>query len=280
VSRARLFLTALLLSGCAAQSIFYFPNKFLYVDPRLVGVEVEPVTYPSRNGKKLTGFLFRTPGEPLGTVVHFHGNGNNATDHFPLVLFLAKRGFDLLVFDYQGYGLSEGKPTPAGTVEDGLASVQYALDRSRPSSRGVVLLGQSLGAAVAAVVAAEDPRVKGVVLEAGFSTYRSITGRVMRKSVVLWPLSFVFPPLFVRDGYAPVRHVGRIAPRPVLIIHGDGDKVVPVKMAGKLFEAAGEPKSLWIVKGAGHLLCRSVGGKAYEDRVAGFFDEALKRQPT
>lgn len=274
MSRIRLLFLSLLLSGCAAKSIFYYPDNYLYADPRMAGVEAEQVSFPSRNGRKLTGFYFKCAGKPLGTIVHFHGNATNVTDHFRLSLFLTKRDFDLLVFDYQGYGLSEGAPSPDLTVEDGLASVQYALDRMR--GNGVALMGQSLGAAVASVVAARDPRVKGVVLEAGFSTYRSITARIMRRSVVLWPLSFVFPPLFVRDRNAPLRHIDRISPRPLLIIHGDMDAVVPVDMSRKLFDRAKEPKELWIVKGAGHLACRRVGGEEYEDRVAGFFAAALK----
>jgi fermentation-respiration switch protein FrsA (DUF1100 family) len=128
-----------------------------------------------------------------------------------------------------------------------------------------------LGAAVAAVVAARDERVRGVVLEAGFTAYRRITGIMMRRSIVLWPFSFLFPPLFVRDGNAPIRHVAEISPRPLFLIHGDADKVIPSWMSEKMFERAGEPKSLWIVPGAGHLGCRASAGKEYEDRVSDFF---------
>ncbi|MBI4397129.1 MAG: alpha/beta hydrolase [Elusimicrobia bacterium] len=264
------------LSCCSAERIFYFPNKQLYADPARLELAHEVVYYPSLNGKTLCGVFFTAADEPAGTVVHFHGNGANLSNHFPLAYFLVPRGFDLLCFDYQGYGASAGRPSPRNTVEDGLASVRWAQAHQRPGSRGVVVFGQSLGAAVACVVAAREPAVKAAVLEAGFTSYRAITGTVMGRSILLWPLRPFFPLLFVRHAWDPQDYIALISPRPVFIIHGTADRIIPVKMAHRLFARAKDPRKLRLIEGGDHLQYRRAAGGTYEDEIEAFFREALK----
>lgn len=278
-SAARFFLFSLalvfLLPACAARSVFYLPNNALFLDPHQVGLEYELVSYLSLNGKKLYSILFRTEEKPKGIVVHLHGNYGNVSHHFAQSVFLLKQGYDVLVVDYQGFGGSEGKPTPQNTVEDGRASVRYALSVCRSTPAAVGLFGQSIGAAVSAVVAAEEPEVKGVVLEAGFSRYREISKDVLKRSKITWVFAYLLPPLIVRRECDPMDYVGRISPRPVLFVHGTGDKTVPDWMSRKLFDRAGEPKRLWLIPGAGHLECRRYS-RDYEKEIGAFFDAALK----
>src|SRR5580704_2585746 len=134
----------LVLSACVPQRFFYYPNRVLYVDPDRIGLHPELVRYPSLNGKELTALYFKTDQKPKGTIVHFHGNFGNVSNHFPLALFLLKNGFDVLAFDYEGYGASAGKPTPKNLVDDGIASVRYAQAHLRDPATGVAVFGQSL----------------------------------------------------------------------------------------------------------------------------------------
>ncbi len=262
------------LAGCSIHGFYYYPNRKLYTDPANLGMPYEMVTYPSRNGKKLYAILFEAKEKPAGIVVHFHGNFGNVSNHFLESQFLTRYGFDVLVFDYQGYGASEGRPTPKRTVEDGIATVRLAQSRNRNPAGGVVLFGQSLGGAVAAVVAAKEPSVKGAVIESAFNSYRAIARDVIKRSVFTWPLYPIYP-LLVSRAYDPEDYVGKISPRPILFIHGDQDTIVPVWTSRKLFEKASEPKRLWIIEGANHLGCRRAGGKKYETTLAAFFKEAL-----
>src|SRR4051812_16593697 len=140
---------ACLFGGCSPQSLFYYPNNKLYLEPAALKIDYQQVQYPSLNGKHIWAILMKTPQSPRGTVVHLHGNFGNLSNHFPLSAFLLQYGFDVLVVDYQGYGASEGKPSPRTTVEDGIASVRYAQEHLRTPGTGVVLFGQSLGGAVA-----------------------------------------------------------------------------------------------------------------------------------
>jgi fermentation-respiration switch protein FrsA (DUF1100 family) len=189
--------------------------------------------------------------------------------------FLTQYGFDVLDFDYQGYGGSEGKPNPRRTVEDGLTTVQLAAKRNRNGDGGVVVFGQSLGAAVATVVTAQEPLVKAVVLEAGFTSYRAIARDVMKRSFLLWPLLPIYP-LVLSGAYDPIDYVAKISPRPILFVHGTQDRVIPISMTEELFKKAKEPKIMWRIEGAGHLECRRMEGPAYEKTLADFFTNALE----
>lgn len=269
-----LVLSLLLLQGCTPQSLFYYPNRKLYLDPTALGLKYEMREYPSLNGKRLWAIFMPTDQRPKGTVVHFHGNFGNLSNHFPLSIFLVKNGFDVLIFDYQGYGASEGRPSPKRTVEDGIATVRYAQAHLRNTKTGVVVFGQSLGGAVGLVVTAKESLVKAAVIEAAFSSYSRMAKDVLQRSAWTWLFSFTTPVFFGRT-YDPIRYVDTISPRPVLFIHGDKDEIVPVHMSPDLYEKTREPKKLWIVEGAGHLECRRAAGRTYDEEIARFFTEAL-----
>src|SRR5882672_3106844 len=137
--RLPLIFTILFLSGCSPQSLFYYPNRKLYGDPAAMGLKYETLQYPSLNGKILCAIFIPTDQPPKGTVVHFHGNYGNLSNHFPLSVFLVKKGFDVLIFDYEGYGASEGHPSPRRTLDDGIATVRYAQAHLRDARTGVVV---------------------------------------------------------------------------------------------------------------------------------------------
>jgi len=263
------------LAGCNPQRFFYYPNQTLYHDPDKLGIPAELVSYPSLNGNNLIALYFKTDQTPRGTIVHFHGNFGNVSNHFPLSLFLVKNGFDVLVFDYQGYGASQGKPSPRNLVEDGVASVRWAQAHLRSSATAVGVFGQSLGAATGLVVAASEPLVKAVVAESAFTGHAPMARDVLKRSVFVWPL-YPIAPLFVNRSMDPLNHVAKIAPRPIFLIHGDQDKTIPSWMSQKLFKAASEPKKLWIVEGGDHLKLRAKAGERYEQEIVDFFKTALK----
>lgn len=265
----------LFMAGCSPQRFFYYPNRNLYHDPDKLGVPAQLVHYPSLNGKKLYALYFKTEKEPQGTIVHFHGNFGNVSNHFPLALFLLKDGFDVLSFDYQGYGASEGNPSPKNLVDDGIASVRWAQAHLRSSGTAVGVFGQSLGASTAIVVTAKEPLVKALVAESPFLGHAPMARDVLKRHILLWP-AYPIAPLFVNRSLDAIRWVDKISPRPLLLVHGDRDRTVPVWMSKDLHKKAKEPKRLWIVEGADHLQPRAKAGTRYDKEVTDFFQEAFK----
>lgn len=229
----------------------------------------EEVWFRTSDNVRLYGWLFHSTTRPAAaTVVYAHGNGGNVSYCDWVGAQLAARGFDVLLFDYRGYGRSEGDPEgERGLYADADAAYDFLTrERGVPSGR-VVLYGQSLGTAAVADVASRR-ECGGLVLESGLSSAGDMAGAIMP-----------WLPRFVRgltknklDTVSKLPRVGC----PVLVVHGDRDQLIPVEQGRKLFDAAPEPKRLKIIKGAGHNDLSIVGGDKYIDALAEFIRGSLR----
>lgn len=264
------------LAGC--DGLFYHPSRNNFFGPASIGFPYRAVDFSSLDGTRLHGW-FLTPngsGPAKATVIHFHGNAENISTHFQAVAWLAREGFNIFVFDYRGYGQSDGKPSRQGVQEDAVAAVRWVRGRPDVDPDRLILFGQSLGAAIAVHVAAETDRrgLRAVVLDSGFSSYRAIARDKLASSVFTWvfqwPLSFL-----VSEPDAPRDDIVKIAPVPVLIIHGTADPVVPYYHAETLYAAARNPKTLWTIPNAGHTSAFGHYGKTYRPRLVAYLDQNL-----
>lgn len=268
--RLILLLTLLGLGGCSG--LFFHPMSDWVQNPARQGLDYEDIVLIHPDGQRIHGWwLPSATDEVRGTVYHLHGNAQNISTHLMNVAWLPKKGYQVLLIDYRGYGLSEGEPDLAGARKDIQLGLDwlYAADRVEPP---LVVFGQSLGASLATgVMGREDNAGKGdcVILEAPFTSYQSITRDVMRKSWVLWPFSFVVAPL-MPDEADPVDRVGGIAPRPLLVMHSVEDGIIPFEHGRALYEAAGEPKTFQRLKG-GHI--QSTRAKDVRQRLLDFMQK-------
>jgi uncharacterized protein len=227
--------------------LFYFPDNREYTTPAADGYSYEEVQFQSKDGTKLSGWFIPARGQALGTVVHFHGNAQNMSAHYSFVSWLPASGFNLFVFDYRGYGKSDGKVSRQGVYEDSVAAVKYIKSRADIDQRKIILFGQSIGGANLLAVAGKN-RFEGVVGVATDSAFSSYKGIALDHTFLLKPLAA----LLIGNKLSPKDTVQNIAPVPLLIIHGTDDPVVPYRHAPLLFGKAGEPKELWTVQGGQH----------------------------
>lgn len=255
-------------------SCFYYPNDKVYYRPETFGLDHEDVRFPTRDGLTLAGWFMPAEGEPRGTVVHFHGNAGNITGHLPLIWWLPGQGYNLLMFDYRGYGESEGRVTRAGTITDGHAAVDYALARPEARGRPLFVYGQSLGGAVGIVVAAERQEVAAIVAESTFSSYRRIGAAYARRLLYFEWLGKALAAVTLSAGHDPIDFVGRIGPRPLLVIVAGSDQTCFPELGRELFEAAGQPKEFWLVPGAEHLGIDENHSRELIERITDFFERA------
>lgn len=274
VRGAALLFVATYLGRIGLDGFFYYPNCTTYERPEAYGLVYEDVRFKTRDGLTLAGwFLPAANGRPArGTVVHFHGNAANISGHLLLVSWLPTQGYNVLMFDYRGYGESEGKPTRAGTIADGNAAIDYALSRPEVRAGPLFAYGQSLGAAVAVVVSAQRPEIAGVIAESPFSGYRRIAARHLQKRIFISPLARGLATICVSGGYDPIDAVSRIAPRPVLVIVAGNDKICFPELGRELFEAAREPKEFWEAPGSEHLGILEDNASGLIEHVASFLD--------
>ena len=256
---------------------FYYPDHEVYVDPAQLGLRYQNITFRTRDGVKLHGWFLPAVGVAKGMVVHCHGNAANVTGHVVLVSWLPDAGYHVLMFDYRGYGKSEGRVTRAGTILDAHAALDYA--RARPEAAGlpVFLYGQSLGGAVAIVVAADRPEVAAVVAESTFSSHRGIAARHVRRLVRFDWLARFLATISISGGYYPIDVVARLSPRPLLVIAAENDQICFPELARELYDAAGEPKSFWLAPRAEHLAILEEHPRELAERVTQFFDQAANR---
>ena len=248
------------------------------------GLRPEPVTLPSGTGIALAGTFF--PGAGRAAIVVSHGYGNDQGEVLPLAAFLQRAGYGVFTYDMRHRGGSGGDAITMGALEqhDLVSVIDYLAARPDVDPDRIGALGVSLGGATTILAAARDPRIRAVVDDCGFADVESATATAFEHFIGL--PAFPFAPLTVaiserRIGHSvsasrPVDVVGRISPRPLLIIHGLADEQVPPDHSRRLFAAAGEPKELWLVEGAGHGLSKWERDPGeYERRVVAFFRQHL-----
>jgi fermentation-respiration switch protein FrsA (DUF1100 family) len=285
-----LLITLSFLKGCV-NGMFYYPSKDVRGTPESYKLTYEEVSFKSTDGTTLTGWFVPAigcvtkcsppwselpRGTAKGTVIHFHGNAENISNHFAFVSWLPAEGFNVFTFDYRGYGKSEGKPKREGVYQDCMAALEYITKRPDINPDKIVLLGQSLGGANAVAIMNEPcaRKVRAIAVDSAFYSYRLIVRDKIRQipilSILRWPLSF----LIVSNSRSPEYAIDKISPIPILIIHGTKDEVVPYRHGQMLFDSAKEPKEFITVGNGMHTDALGYN-TVYQKRLLDFYLKAL-----
>lgn len=258
-----LLITGMTYTACAGlDSLFYYPTSETYTTPAQDGLSFEEISFTSADDTRLSGWFIPAKGKALGTVIHFHGNAQNMTAHYSYVSWLPKNRFNLFVFDYRGYGSSEGTPSREGLYQDCVAAIKYIKTRPDIDQNKLIVFGQSIGGAnaITAIGNNEFTGIRGLATDSAFSTYKRVAGE---HAGLLKPFAY----LLIGNKWSPERYIGNIAPAPVLIIHGTLDPVASYNHAEKLYAAAREPKQLWTVEGGGHTSALGPSRNTYIPRL-------------
>ncbi len=258
-----------LLGKNGGNQLFYFPTHDVPATPKDWGLKYEDVDFKSKDGTNLHAWFLPALGKTAkATVVFSHGNAGSIGHHLGFVMWFAEAGYNVLTYDYRGFGKSGGTVDRRGMIDDVRAAFDYVRTRPDVNAERLISYGHSLGGAKSLAALAEAP-VKGlraVITDAAFSSYLSmaqvLAGRVGAN--------------LVTDEWAPKDLIQKLAPVPLLIVHGDKDELVPVAQGLLLFKTAGEPKTLFEVKDGHHgdsLVCNH---GAYRKKLLAWLDEALK----
>jgi fermentation-respiration switch protein FrsA (DUF1100 family) len=245
------------------------------------------VTFPSHDdGVNISGWFFPSAQpHPAPSLLLCHGIWTGRRECLPLALQFHAAGYNVLCFDFRAHGLSGGRFTSVGLHEtnDVIGAVEHLSQRPEVDATRIGVIGFSMGAAATIQAAARCPKIAAVVADSAYATFLD-AARYSFHLVGHLPHS-PFVPLATRwakwminvDAHQmrPIDAIGRIAPRPILITHGDLDEIVPLRHAHTLFKAADEPKELWIVPGAHHVEARELLPSEYFGRVEAFLAEAL-----
>lgn len=201
------------------------------------------------------------PSEDRPVLIFSHGNAGNLFGRLPLVQKFRDQGLGVFLYDYRGYGQSQGSPGEEGLYLDSEAAWEWVTGKKGIAPNRIISYGRSLGAAVALRLALSRD-VAGVILEVPFTSAKDMAKEV---------LPFFPSGPFITESFDNLQGVRSLS-RPLLVIGGDQDRVVPPWMAKAVFEAASSPKQLLIIPGAGHDDAPWIGGQVYLERIDGFAD--------
>jgi fermentation-respiration switch protein FrsA (DUF1100 family) len=246
----------------------------------------EEVRFSTSDGLELGGWFIPPDAQGDGaTLIFVHGHSANREEFLDEALMLARYGYGALLIDLRNHGQSEGSVTTLGyaEVEDVRAAVDYVLTRPEANPELIGLVGHSMGGATVIQAAARMPQVRVVIAH---SAYASLMDVVEGGTRVYGLPNLPLAPLIVWFGeresgikaeeVRPIDDVARIAPRAVLFIHGEQDRSIHVSNSLNLYQAAEEPKALYLVPNAGHTGLLEANPSEYEGQMVDFLDAYLR----
>ena len=245
---------ALVAYAALVGGLFLFQRQLLYhPDPtrpglaRLEELGVRESILSTEDGLSLLSWYL--PGQ-LGrpVILYYHGNGGNIGHRVQRLLRFAREGYGVLMPEYRGYGGNPGTPTETGFYADARAGLGF-LEHEGVAPNRLVLYGESLGSGVAVELAAQH-EVAGLILEAPFTSVAEVAQS---------HFPYVPAARLVIDRFDSRSRIGRIR-APILVLHGERDRIVPVRFGHALFDAAPEPKERWFAAEAGHEDLARYGG--------------------
>jgi uncharacterized protein len=238
----------------------FFPDRHPIGDWNVQSLAVRPSehTFVSRDGVRLHAWMFRAEDAQAPVLIWFHGNAGNITNRADTAVELAKRGVSTFLFDYRGFGKSEGHPpTESKIYIDALAAYDY-VQTLKPHA--VVLYGESIGGPYAAYVAKERKGAHAVILENSFSSLRDLGNALYAPLPLGWTAPFAM---------TTTRWLNE-AGLPVLVMHGKQDAVIPYRIGQKLFDGLDVPKEMLTSDRAGHCEIPLTDSTRYYEAVVRF----------
>ncbi|MBY0504571.1 MAG: alpha/beta hydrolase [Bryobacteraceae bacterium] len=251
-----LFLRVILYAAVIWGALLWIGRKYTYFPTQGAAndrpSDAHAVIISTADGEKLSAWWFPSPGAKLATL-YLHGNGGHLPIYVEHLAAVRSVPQSLLIIDYRGYGESTGSPSETGLYTDGQAAYDWLKQRGYPGER-IVVQGWSLGSAVAVDVASRN-RVGGLVLEAPLSSARAVAATIL--PVIGWTLPLGF------DSLAKIPAIRS----PLLVIHGDRDRVIQLGLGRDLYAAAQGPKEFLLVPGAGHEDLPFLAGARYQEAL-------------
>lgn len=254
---------------------FYRPSARDYGARDELEFQPENVSFASADGTMLHGWFLGSQDEPLGTVICFHGSDRNITHTTRNVHWLTRRGFNVFVFDYRGYGASEGAPDRKGLIEDSVAAIDYVMTRSDVRPDSIILYGQSMGGqlALAAASIRKDSDIRLVIAEATYARQSYHLSDKLGQFGPLWLVKWAGW-LLTSDEYCGESAIADLQSTPVLLVHGKSDTGVQPYHSERLFEAAAGAREIWRYEGSGHL--QIFKERPSQDRLVDFIKTHLR----
>lgn len=237
-------ITVLVVYSVLAWTLFFMqprltfqPSRDVPNNPGDIGLEYDKVQLKTPDGLTLSAWYIPAENAKF-TLLFCHGNGGNITHRLDSIKIFNRLNLNCLIFDYRGYGDSNGKPSEKGVYIDAQTAYDWLINEKKMSPENIIIYGQSLGGSVAAYLAS-NVKAKGLIMESSFTSYTDIA----QKYYPYMPVR-----LFARYSFSAVDYIKKVH-YPVLFVHSPDDDIVPFKLGQKLYAAANEPKKFIEISG-------------------------------
>ncbi len=241
-----LFSAFALLSGCS--HVFFQPSKDLLITPDQLGLDYRDVYFSSNDNLQLHGWWFPAAEKSNALILFLHGNAENISTHSAAVYWLTRHQYDVFIFDYRGYGLSQGQPQLDGAIND----IYHAMDYARnhyPADKKIFLIGQSLGASLGIYSLSRRPQgIDGAVFVSPFSDYREIARDMLASSWLTWGLQWPLS-LTISNRYRPLDAVDQLPQIPLLYLYSEQDEIIHPRHVLALYQQSKSPKFIARLEG-------------------------------
>jgi uncharacterized protein len=255
-----------------AYALFVRRNSMFYPERHPLGmwdksaypIPPEDVFFTTTDNVRLHGWIIRSRAPNAQLIVWFHGNAGNITSRAPVAEGLAAHGVSVLLFDWRGYGRSEGSPAETALFLDAAAAYEFATWQTNP--RDIVLYGESLGGPYAAHVARTNAACC-VIIENSFPSLSALGNALYAPLPLGWLALNALP----TTRWLNAAHL------PVLVMHGRRDEVIPFALGQELFDGLRVPKQMLVSETAGHSGIPAAEGSRYFATVERFIEASRKR---
>ena len=247
----------ILLVAIFQSRLVYFPSREINTTPDKAGISHEPVRFRTEDWIDLSGWYIPAP-NACETILFCHGNSGNISHRIETIKIFHRLGLNTFIFDYRGFGESEGSPGEEGTYRDAEAAWNYLTETLHKAPQDIIIVGRSLGGAIAANLA-RGRQSKGLIIESSFTSAPAIG----RKFFPFLPVGLITRFVYSTDKY--LKEVNC----PILIVHSSDDDLIPFEFGKSLFESAPEPKQFLEISG-GHNNGFYTSGKIYEEGIKEF----------
>jgi len=244
------------------ERMLYFPEKEIWQTPDTISLKYDEIYFKTKDGLNISGWYIPAENEK-GVLLFCHGNAGNISHRVDSIKIFNSLNLSVLIFDYRGYGKSEGKPSEYGTYLDAEAAWDYLVNVKRKSPESIILFGRSLGGAVAAELAMRK-KSAALIIESCFTSVPDLG-----KTFYPWlPIK-----LLSKFKYSTIDKIGSIN-CPKLIVHSPEDEIISFRHGEMLYEKAFQPKDFLKIKG-GHNEGYLLSGKTYSDGIKMFLEKHL-----
>lgn len=215
----------------------YLPGNEIFRTPKDEGMEYEDLDFYTKDGVFIHAW-FIPNGNKDKVVLFCHGNAGSLSNRIDTIKMIYDLGFSVFIFDYRGYGISEGKTSEAGTSMDAEAALMYLLDEKKIPEERIIVWGRSLGGAIAAKLAGKR-KIAACVLESSFTSI---------PDMAKWRFKIFPSRLLAKYSYSTIDYVKEID-APLFIVHSEDDEIIPYWMGKQIFSESNKSKMFLKLKG-------------------------------